>query len=53
MRAIMCLPIQKLVGSVLRPKPGSPLQQFDDIVLQDGSSFALSAALANVFPGQF
>jgi hypothetical protein len=53
MRAIMCLAMHKLVDSVLRPKPGSPLQQFDDIVLQDGSSFALSAALANVFPGQF
>ena len=53
MLEIMSLAMETLVSDVLRPKAGSPLAQFDDIVLQDGSSFALSAALANVFPGRF
>ena len=37
----------------LRPEHGSPLASCKDIVIQDGSSFALKDALAGAFPGRF
>lgn len=52
MRRIMCLSLVMPVGDLLRPKAGSALAQFDDIVPQHGSSFALSAVVASVFPGR-
>ena len=38
---------------MLEPRAGSPLARFDDIVIHDGSSFALKASLRGVFPGRF
>ena len=43
----------ELVLDVLAPVPSSVLEAFDDIVLQDGGSFALHKALAGHFPGRF
>lgn len=53
MAAILSHAMQALALTVLRPQPGSPLAQFDEILLQDGSSFALKDALAERFPGRF
>lgn len=38
---------------ILEPSSDSPLARFSDIVIQDGSSFALKASLCRVFPGRF
>lgn len=53
MREVLCHLMGQLVVDVLRPKPGSPLAKFDDILLHDGSSFAIHNALAERFPGRF
>jgi len=53
MRKVLCHLMSKLVLDVLRPRPGSPLARFDDILLHDGSSFAVHEALAERFPGRF
>jgi len=53
MRQVLCSALANLAMSVLRPTAGSPLRQFEDILLQDGSSFAVANALAAVFPGRF
>jgi len=37
----------------LEPQPGSALSQFEDILIQDGSSFAIRDALAKYWPGRF
>lgn len=42
-----------LAVRTLAPLPGHVLRQFTDIVLQDGSSFAIHDALQSVFPGRF
>ncbi len=42
----MCLP-------VLAPLREGPFARFEDILIQDGSSFALHDGLANVFAGRF
>ena len=44
---------QRLTLKVLAPIPQSALRQFSDIVIQDGSSFAVHDALANALPGRF
>lgn len=48
---------QRLLGRLamrtLAPVPGHALRRFDDIVVQDGSSFAIHDALQSVFPGRF
>ena len=53
----MCEMLCRLLGELslqtLRPEPGSPLSEFKDIVIQDGSSFALKDALKDLFPGRF
>lgn len=45
--------LTKLMMQTLTSKPNSPLAQFDDIVIQDGTSFALKDELRSVFPGRF
>lgn len=45
--------LEQLVLRVLKPVPGSILGQFDDIVIQDGSSFAVKDVLHEQFPGRF
>jgi hypothetical protein len=49
--------VERLLGGLavrsLAPAAGSPLERFEDIVLHDGSSFALKASLQTAFPGRF
>ena len=45
--------LDHLVLRVLAPLPGHALRRFDDILLQDGSSFAVVDALQDTFPGRF
>lgn len=49
--------VKRLLGfakeRVLAPKAGSLIERFRDIVIQDGSSFAVKNSLASVFPGRF
>ena len=45
--------LDRFVVHVLAPLPGSSLRRFDDIWLQDGSSFALVDQLQEVYPGRF
>jgi hypothetical protein len=44
--------LDELVTEALRPMHHSALKLFDDILIQDGSSFAIHKALAGVFPGR-
>ena len=53
MRQVLCHLLGELVVQVLEPLPGSPLELFDDIELQDGSSFAIADELAAKYPGRF
>lgn len=53
MLKVLCHLLGELVVQVLEPVPGSPLELFDDIELQDGSSFAIADVLATQFPGRF
>lgn len=52
MRMIVVHLLDELVIEALRPMHHSALKLFDDILLHDGSSFAIHDALANVFPGR-
>ena len=52
MRMVVGHLLDKLVTDALRPMHHSALSLFDDILLQDGTSFAIHAALAGVFPGR-
>lgn len=45
--------LTRLMTQTLAPRPGGLLAQFKDIVIQDGTSFALKDALRDVFPGRF
>ena len=45
--------LAQLAEPVLKALPNSLLERFDDILLQDGSSFALHQGLKDVFPGRF
>jgi hypothetical protein len=51
--AVVSRLLTQLATKVLEPQPGSPLAQFTDIVIQDGTSFALKRSLRHVFPGRF
>src|SRR2546426_9349937 len=46
------LPIY-LSQNVLRSRAGAVLSAFEDVVIQDGSSFAVHDALARTFGGRF
>lgn len=52
-REVVSRLLSRLAVRVLEPQAGSPLARFDDIVIQDGSSFALKASLRGEFPGRF
>ena len=52
MRLVVGHLLNKLVTRALGPQEHSALSLFDDILLQDGSSFAISNALQDVFPGR-
>lgn len=45
--------MSSLALEMLRPVNNSPLERFDDIVLHDGTSFALHQGLIGAFPGRF
>lgn len=45
--------VDELSLLILRPEPGAPVSVFTDIVIQDGSSFALKDDLRKAFPGRF
>lgn len=53
MKAVFEHLLGELTLRVLAPLPGTCLRQFEDVVIQDGSSFALKDVLANHFPGRF
>jgi hypothetical protein len=52
MRRVVAHLMNELVVEALRPMHHSALNLFDDILLHDGSSFAIHDALAEVFPGR-
>src|ERR1700755_1690047 len=45
--------LSALALRALGPAADSPLRMFEDILVHDGSSFALKDQLAGVFPGRF
>ena len=45
--------LEKTTLRALEPIPGSVLARFKDIVIQDGSSFAIHDALSQKYPGRF
>ena len=53
MRLLLTRLMNDLAVDVLRFSPDSPFAQFNHIRLQDGTSFAVKAALAETFPGRF
>lgn len=52
-RQVLETSLQKLTLDVLEPLPDSKLEMFDDIVMHDGTSFAVKASLKKSFPGRF
>jgi hypothetical protein len=53
MKAVVARMVAGLGVRVIEPEPDGPLARFADIVIQDGSSFALKASLSDAFPGRF
>ncbi len=53
MRAVFIELLRNLSQDVLRPAAGGVLSKFDDVVIQDGSSFAVHDDLAETFGGRF
>lgn len=53
MRAMFVRLVEQLSVRTLAPDGRAALARFDDIVIQDGSSFALKKALRHVFSGRF
>ena len=45
--------VSRLAQNILRPVAGSKLARFTDLVVQDGSSFAVHDALQKIFGGRF
>jgi Transposase DDE domain len=52
-RASLCHIMSQLTMKVLGFEAGEAFSEFNRLILQDGSSFALHKALAEVFPGRF
>ncbi len=52
-RLVLSRLLNELACDVLRFSPDSPFAQFEHIRIQDGTSFALKPALAELFPGRF
>jgi hypothetical protein len=53
MRRLLEVALTKLAIQVLAAVPGHKLERFDDILIHDGTSFAIKASLKKVFPGRF
>jgi len=53
LRTSLCDIMGKLTWKVLGFEAGHALSAFNRLVIQDGSSFALHNALADIFPGRF
>lgn len=53
MRLMLTRLLNELACEVLRFSPRSPFARFEQIRIQDGTSFALKPALAHTFPGRF
>jgi len=53
LRTSLCDIMGKLTLKVLGFQEAAALSEFDQIVIQDGSSFAIHDALRQVFPGRF
>lgn len=53
MRSLFEALLSELYLDVLSPLVDSPLGNFEDVVIHDGSSFALHEKLAKAFPGRF
>ena len=53
MHAMLTRLVEQLSIQTLKPEGHTALSRFKDIVIQDGSSFALKKTLRDVFPGRF
>ena len=53
MRLMLTRLLNELACEVLRFSPRSPFARFEQIRIQDGTSFALKPTLAAIFPGRF
>src|SRR5271154_5898062 len=53
MRQMLSRLLSGLALRTLKPEETSVLSRFDDIIIHDGSSFALKDVLRDVFPGRF
>ncbi len=53
MREVFTAVSDSLILRVLRFLPGNPFARFKHILIQDGTSFALHDALAEMYPGRF
>lgn len=53
MRRMLTQLVEQLSIRILAPEGHTAVARFDDIVIQDGSSFALKKALSEVFSGRF
>jgi len=52
-REILSHLLGRMTLKTLKPVPTSALAQFKDIIIQDGSSFALKDSLKTTYPGRF
>lgn len=52
-REVLSRLLNELAGDVLRFAPDSPFARFEQIRLQDGTSFAVKDTLVETFPGRF
>ena len=52
MRAVFDKMLRALTAAAVEPIKDSPLRSFADILIQDGTSFALHDALAGKYPGR-
>ena len=53
MKAVFERVLARLVHRVIEPLPGEALRRFDDILIHDGTSFAVDKHLRHTFPGRF
>ncbi len=53
MLSMVSLAIKEMSLNVLELREGSPFRRFKQILIHDGSSFALKDALQDIFPGRF
>ena len=53
MRQMFMRLVERLAVQTLAPDGHAAIARFDDILIQDGSSFALKRSLCDVFPGRF